>query len=53
MELMALDRGRFPLWCILTNKDEGAWKAMQAEGVGQQFFCLTAPFAKHVNLIYS
>lgn len=33
MKLMALDNSRFPLLCILTNKDEWAWKAIEAEGV--------------------
>lgn len=33
MKLMALDMSRFPLSCILTNKDEGAWKKLEAEGV--------------------
>lgn len=53
MKLMALDVSRFLLLCILTNKGEEAWKERGAEGVKQQFFHVTAPFAKPVDLILS
>jgi len=49
-KLMALDMRRFPLSCILTNKDERAGKEIEAEGVRQQFFHLTAPLAEPADL---